>query len=258
MKTLLLTGVAVGLISLSGCAQPRESAAVSGRLDCPETKGELTRLSMAQDGQSCRYRTRDGAEVDLRLVPVEGGPRETLARLERELSGLMPTEGAAAPVADGQEFEEAAALAASTVAQAEADAGAGDQVDVRMPGAKVNANDESVSIALPGLKIDAGEDKAQVKIGPINIDASDDGATVRIYREVRMRGEALSRERRGVRATYILAGGRQPGGMSYVGLEAGGPKTGPLVVAIVASANDQKDAEMLDDIQKLVRENGGV
>lgn len=260
MKSLLMTGVAVGLLTVAGCAQPRESAAVSGRLDCPETSGELTRLSAAQDGQSCRYRTRDGAEVDLRLVPVEGGPRETLARLERELSGLAPplSDGGTPASAQTQDLQEAAALATSTIAQAEADAAGGDTVDVRMPGAKVNANDESVSIALPGLKIDAAEDKAQVKIGPINIDASDDGATVRIYREVRMRGEALSRERRGIRATYILAGGRQPGGATYVGLEAGGPKTGPLVVAIVASANDEKDAEILDDIQKLVRRNGGV
>lgn len=261
MKNLLMAGAAGALFTLAGCAQTPESAAAAGRLDCPETKGQLTRVSMAPDGQSCRYRTRDGADVDLRLVPVEGGPRATLARLESELDGLSPPGGAsvaASVAADTQDSQETAALAASAIAQAEADASGEDRVRVSGPGGRVNADNESVSISLPGLKIDAGEDEAQVKIGPINIDASDDGATVRIYREVRLRGESLSRERRGVRATYILAGGRQPGGTTYVGLEAGGPKTGPLAVAIVSSATHDKDAEILEDIQDLVRENGGV
>lgn len=260
MKTLLMAGAVSALITLAGCAQqPRDSAALSGRLDCPETKGQLTRVSQAQDGLSCRYRTRDGADVELRLVPVEGGPKATLARLEAELDSLSPPEQAAAEVAaDSEPAGDTAALAASTVAQAEADAAEGDSAQVSMPGGKIDASDESVSIALPGLKIDAGEDEAKVKIGPINIDAADDGATVRIYREVRLRGESLSRERRGIRATYILAGGRQPGGMTYVGLEAGGPKTGPLVVAIVSAASEGEEAEILEDIQDLVRENGGV
>ncbi len=261
MKTLLMASAVGALITLAGCAQqPRDSAALSGRLDCPETKGQLTRVSMAEDGQSCRYRTRDGADVELRLVPVEGGPKATLARLEAELDTLSPPEesvAAGAVPTDSASAADTADLAASTVAQAEADAG-GDSVNVSLPGGTVDAGDESVSIALPGLKIDAGEDEAQIKIGPINIDAADDGATVRIYREVRMRGESLSRERRGIRATYILAGGRQPGGTTYVGLEAGGPKTGPLTVAIVSAATDAEDAEILEDIQDLVRENGGV
>lgn len=260
MNHLLLAGAAGALITLAGCAQPGTPPVLGGRLDCPETKGQLTRLSMAEDGQSCRYRTRDGADVELRLVPVSGGPRATLARLEAELDSLAPPEGVTASAQDADVSEDTAALAARTLAQAEADASPSDEdsVQVSMPGGKVDANEESVSIALPGLKIDAAEDEAQVKIGPINIDASDDGATVRIYREVRMRGESLSRERRGVRATYILAGGRQPGGTTYVGLEAGGPKTGPLAVAIVSAATDGEDAEILDDIQDLVRENGGV
>jgi hypothetical protein len=261
MKIVLLASAVGALITLAGCAQsPRESAALSGRLDCPETRGQLTLISRAEDGRSCRYKTRDGADVELRLVPVQGGPKATLARLEAELSNLTPPENVESAVATPSQAEDVqatAALAASTVAQAEADAG-GDNVRVRMPGGKVDANDESVSIALPGLKIDASEDEAQVKIGPINIDADDDGATVRIYREVRLRGESLARERRGIRATYILAGGRQPGGTTYVGLEAGGPKTGPLTVAIVSAAHDGEDADILDDIQDLVRENGGV
>lgn len=258
MTHLLLVGAAGALVALAGCAQTQDSAVQTGRLDCPETKGQLTRVSMAQDGQSCRYRTRDGADVELRLIPVEGEPKATLARLEAELGGLAPPAAGASGVAtDVQGAQDTAALAASTVAQAEADA-SGDSVQVSVPGAKVDADDESVSIALPGLKIDAAEDQAQVRIGPINIDASDDGATVRIYREVRLRGESLSRERRGIRATYILASGDRPNGTTYVGLEAGGPKTGPLAVAIVTAATQGEDADILDDIQDLVRENGGV
>lgn len=259
MKTLLMAGAAGALLTLSGCAQPPVSAITTGRLDCPETKGQLTRVSAAEDGQSCRYRTADGADMELRLVPVEGGPKATLERLEAQLASVAATQPASATEASATaESSETAALAASTLAQAEADVAGEDAASVRAPGTKIDAGPESVNITLPGLKIDASEDQAQVKIGPINIDASEDGATVRIYREVRLRGESLSRERRGVRATYILADGRQASGATYVGLEAGGPKTGPLVVAIVSAATEGEEAEILDDIQDLVRENGGV
>ncbi|MDO8900489.1 MAG: hypothetical protein Q7V15_03960 [Phenylobacterium sp.] len=272
MKTLLMAGAAGALVALAGCAERPESAALTGRLNCPESKGELVRVSAAADGQSCRYRTKDGADVDLRLVPVEGDPQAVLARLEAELSGLLsgagPDSNHATAVTSGSLDSDVSALAAKTVAQAESDANGGsagpsERVQVNIPGAKVDAGDESVSIRLPGLSIDANEADARVKIGPVNINASDDGATVRIYREVRLRGEALSRQRRGVRATYILASSRQPQGMSYVGLEAGGPKTGPLTVAIVSATEgsrhgDKHTGDMLDEIKALVRENGGV
>ncbi|MDP1619049.1 hypothetical protein [Phenylobacterium sp.] len=264
-----LTIAAMGLVlALPACAQRPESAATTGRLNCPEQSGSLDRIEAAADGRSCRYRMADGAEVELRLIDVVGDARATLAMLETELAAALPAETAdATPSATGAEAEESAALAAQAVAEAQADAG-GDvsnsadtgsgaaRVDVG--DSRIQAQDDSVSINLPGLKIDAQNESANVRIGPVSINASDDGATVKIYREVRLKGEALVREKRGVRATYILAGEPRPHGAAYVGLEAGGPKTGPLTVAIVTSATAEADDESLKDVQKLVRENGGV
>jgi hypothetical protein len=265
-----LTIAAMGLIlALPACAQRPESAATTGRLDCPEQSGSLDRIEAAQDGRSCRYRMADGAEVELRLVDVVGDARATLAMLETELAAALPPELAhVTQSTTGAEAEESAALAAQAVAQARADAGGDaasdptdanpDAVRVGVGGHRIQAQDDAVSIDLPGLKIDAQEEKANVSIGPVSINASDDGATIKIYREVRLKGEALSREKRGVRATYILAGEPRAQGAAYVGLEAGGPKAGPLTVAIVTSAIAEADDESLDDVRKLVRENGGV
>lgn len=264
-----LTIAAMGLIlALPACAQRPESAATTGRLDCPEQSGSLDRIEAAEDGRSCRYRMADGAEVELRLVDVVGDARATLAMLEGELAAALPSELAdVAQSTTGAEAEESAALAAQAIAQARTDAG-GDvsnpadarpgAVEVDVGGHRIQAQDDSVSIDLPGLKIDAQDENANVSIGPVSINASDDGATIKIYREVRLKGEALSREKRGVRATYILAGEPRAQGAAYVGLEAGGPKTGPLTVAIVTSAIAEADDESLDDVRKLVRENGGV
>lgn len=264
-----LTIAAMGLIlALPACAQRPESAATTGRLDCPEQSGSLDRIEAAQDGRSCRYRMADGAEVELRLVDVVGDARATLAMLETELAAALPPQLAdITPSTTGAEAEESAALAAQAVEEARTDAG-GDvsnpadarpgAVDVDVGGHRIQAQDDSVSIDLPGLKIDAQEEVANVSIGPVSINASDDGATIKIYREVRLKGEALSREKRGVRATYVLAGEPRAQGAAYVGLEAGGPKAGPLTVAIVTSAVAEADDESLDDVRKLVRENGGV
>ena len=264
-----LTIAAMGLVlALPACAERPDSAATTGRLDCPEQSGSLDRIEAAQDGRSCRYRMADGAEVELRLVDVVGDAGATLAMLETELAAALPPELAEiTPSTTGEEAEESAALAAQAIAQARADAGGDasnpadarpDPVEVEVGGHRIQAQDDSVSIDLPGLKIDAQEEMANVNIGPISINASDDGATIKIYREVRLKGEALSREKRGVRATYILAGRPRAQGAAYVGLEAAGPKTGPLTVAIVTSATAEADDESLGDVRKLVRENGGV
>lgn len=264
MKTLMMLGVAGAALCLASCAQRPESAATTGRLNCPETQGQLTRISQSEDGQTCRYRIAKGGELELRLVPVDGDPKAVLARLQAELGALAPPAARTAVASENlgdPEVTVAVELANQAIAQAKTDAGDADtdaSVQMTLPVGKIDAKDEAVSINLPGVKIDANDDQAQVRIGPINIDASEDGATVKVYREVRLRGEALSRERRGIRATYILAGGRQPAGTTYVGLEAGGPKTGPLTVALVTSATQDDDAEMLEDIQDLVRDNGGV
>ena len=79
-----------------------------------------------------------------------------------------------------------------------------------------------------------------------------------MYRDVRLRGEALSREKRGMRATFIYAGDDLSGGYKYLGYEASGPKTGPIVVAVVKSTTENRHDDMYDDVKKLVRRNGGT
>jgi hypothetical protein len=74
-----------------------------------------------------------------------------------------------------------------------------------------------------------------------------------------MRGEALSREKRGLRATFMSGGKALPGGYRFVGYQAGGPKTGPLTVAVVKSRSEIDSGDQLyRDVTRLVRANGGV
>ena len=78
-------------------------------------------------------------------------------------------------------------------------------------------------------------------------------------RDVRLRGEALNPEKRGMRATFIYTGDDLGDGYRYVGYEAGGPKRGPITVAVVKSkTEDHDDNDLYGAVKKLVRRNGGV
>ena len=74
-----------------------------------------------------------------------------------------------------------------------------------------------------------------------------------------LNGEALSREKRGLRATCIYTGKDLPAGYRYVGYEAGGPKCGPLTIAKIRSKIDTESGDRINhDVRELVRRNGGV
>jgi hypothetical protein len=119
--------------------------------------------------------------------------------------------------------------------------------------------DGTAHVHLPGLHIDAEGDNAKVDIGGIHVDANEDEATVRVFSDVRLRGEAFSREKNGMRATFIAKRDNLPDGYRFVGYEASGPKSGPLTVAIVRSRNEiSHGSRMLHDLQRLVRRNGGA
>jgi hypothetical protein len=75
-------------------------------------------------------------------------------------------------------------------------------------------------------------------------------------RDVRLRGEALSPQRRGFRSTFILARDDLKDGWRSVGYEAAGPKTGPITVAVFKAREGHHDVS--DDVKRLVRRNGGV
>lgn len=267
MKTPLL--LAALALPLAACAPKTPSARAA--LDCPATQGDLTRTAVAPDGKACIYATSSGAEVTLQLVSVDGGVDATLARLEDNLLAGRGEPKAAAEAGAEAGAEALAPPSKATVSDAERAAreaaqdtrGVSVNVEVKRDGEGPAASEDAgvTRVHLPGVHIVANDetDSAKVRIGPINIDAGEDGATIRMRRDVRLRGEALNPEKRGMRATFIYAGDDLPGGYRFVGYEAGGPKRGPITVAVVKSRNEGPDGgEIYPDVKKLVRENGGV
>ncbi len=281
MKPLLLLAAA-SLLPLAACSGGAKAPRAA--LDCPAGQGELKRTAQAADGKSCTYTTAGGDEVILRLVPVTGGAYATLDKLEANLLAENEAAAKAAAAADGRAEANAAGkvetgATADTLAEArrvaeeaERDAagtdgaakksGASEGVDIRVNDEKVVVADNggATRINLPGIRIEADEndDSASIRIGPLHVNANGDEARMQIRRDVRLKGEALSREKRGIRATFII-GERSAGSGSYLGYEAGGPKTGPLTVAVIRGSGklDQGD-EIYNDVKRLVRKNGGV
>jgi hypothetical protein len=117
-------------------------------------------------------------------------------------------------------------------------------------------DDDRADITLPGVRIQATGEKANVQVGTLHVDTTDNGAVFREARDTRLQGEQLSMRRRGYRASYIVARNDLPGGLTSVGYEAGGPRTGPLTVAILKMKS--QDQIIHRDIRRLVRRNGGI
>lgn len=264
MNRLILASSCLVVLAAAAACGPRTSPMARATLDCPADEGDLTRNSVAADGKTCLYTTRDGDEVSLRLIPVSGAYQAALVPIEQELNAevLTDKEVAAAKVktadedaktakADGKGAAEAAKQAASDAlgTARDAEAAAKDASDV----------DAVTRIDLPGIHISADENggKANVDVGSIHVDAGDTGAVIRMDRPTRLRGEALSPEKRGFRATYILANDNLKNGWRAVGYEAAGPKVGPITVAVVKSRTGEHD-HILDDVKRLVRLNAGV
>lgn len=270
MKHLLLiaaSGLALTLAGCSGAAKPKALT----KLDCPATEGELTRVSAAPDGKTCAYTNANGEEVTLQIMPVKGDASQTLAALEKSLQ-IPPDAHAPAPTGAQAEADRAAAAAEAQreVDEAMADSHAaeaearGDSKTVAVKGlgrVEADADGERARVDLPGIHIDADDQDAKIQIGSIKIDTDEDQATVRWIRDVRLKGEQLSRSKNGLRATFLYTGDGLPDGYRYVGYDAGGPKSGPLAVAVIRAKSKPNGADrqaVSDDVQKLVRRNGGV
>jgi len=239
-------------------------------LDCPATQGDLTRSSIAPDGKSCVYTTRDGDDVQLRLIPVSGSYQAALAPIEQELSANLLTdkEQAQAKVKEADDQAKSAdasaksaagdAKGAAAAAKQAANDALGEAKDAESAAKDASDVDAVTRIDLPGIHINADEGgKADIDVGSIHVNAGDQGAVIRIDRPVRLRGEALSPEKRGFRATYIIANDNLKDGWRAVGYEAAGPKAGPITVAVVKSRSGEHD-HVLNDVKRLVRKNGGV
>lgn len=260
MKPLYLVAGSVLALAGAGCG-PR-TPPVRTALECPAKQGELTRTSAAPDGKTCGYVTSDGAEVTLRLVPVQGGVDGTLSAIETNLlaNREKPKADQGTNAAEDPGSKAAADRAAKEAMADAAQSASDTKVDEAGKATVVTEDDGTTRVDLPGIHIVADDknDTADVQVGPVRIDASGDGATVRIRRDVRLRGEALNPERRGVRAMFLYKGDDLPGGYRFVGYEAGGPKAGPITVATVRSKADVEGDGLYSDVKKLVRRNGGV
>jgi len=269
MKTLALAlSVSTLALAMTACA-PGKAPELRTRLDCPKTEGKLNLTGTAADGKSCTYSGPKGAEVTLKLIPVVGSADATLKAIQAELMGpVVAAPAVAATEADGtkhvdakvkitvEKSEDGKVVVNKTVE--------GDSTHIDLPGVKIDATEggatgDSAKVSLPGIHIDADDEGAEMKIGAININAEKDEVKVSSLKEVRLRGEALSRERRGIRSMFMYTGKNLPGGLRFVGYEASGPKTGPLAVAIVRSKLDSEDhGSGYDDLKRLVRRNGGA
>ena len=286
MKPLYLACASALALTAAACG-PKVPAARAA-LDCPATQGDLTRTSAAPDGKVCTYATPEGAEVTLQLVSTAGGVDTALGAIE---TTLLANRAAPTDAKDGKAPAKAdaktTASAAKAEAEAKADAGGveihvssdgtrrvdsnftvdgkdADAVNVDVKGGKTivtESADGTTRVNLPGIHIVANDadDTARVQVGPLKIDAGGEGATIRMRRDVRLRGEALNPEKRGLRASFLYTGQDLPEGYRYVGYEAGGPKRGPITVAVVRSKAERHDGdEIYGDVKKLVRRNGGV
>ena len=132
-RLILLAGAALTALSLSACEVDRKIRlspdsdtgaplkAVT-QLECPDHQGPLTRVRTSPDGLSCVYAGPKGAEVTLKVVKLgDGGANALLARLERDLSALMPqVREKIARAAAEAERESARAEAEGARAEAEA------------------------------------------------------------------------------------------------------------------------------------------
>lgn len=242
MNRIALLAASCAALALAACDHPdaarqRQVRAlkVISKLDCPETQGSLKRVSVAADGLSCAY-AADGVEVTLRLVKLVGGNAvKGLEPIESELRALMPK---SEPTADPA----MAAVGGET-------------------------GEDEVDIDVPGVRIQAGDAGARIRVAGATIDADDDGAEVRVQRNVTIDGKKVSSETRrgrhrgddGVYSRFILASDKAaPSGWSVVGYEARGPLGGPLVVATLKAKRGQDDDhDSFKDADDLVRHNVG-
>jgi len=253
---------ASGLVLGLAACHPLPQRAVT-RLDCPTSAGELTRVNAAADGRACLYRSAAGADVSLRLLPVNGDPRAALAGVEQEVRALVaaaPATEASARDARAKAAERlgvpAPSVADPAARRAMAEAAADAAEPVSDAGDADDWDGDHAEVDLPGIHVRAHGDDADVQLGPMRIVATDGDAVIRTSRDVRLRGESLSREKRGLRASFLMV---QDG--RAIGYEAAGPRAGPLTVAVLQLRGD--DDNMIDhrlrrDVRRLVRRNGGA
>ncbi len=258
-KTAILALAGAGALMLTACVPPnvrQGSPAVRmkvvDRLDCPARQGGLVRSSAAGDGKSCIYADGDEVQVQLKLIPINVDAQTTLQPIEDDLRKLAPIDE------DSDRDEDAEAsptpdrpAGAPAMPPTPPNPGRRDEVNINLPGVHIRAGDEKANIQVGGINVDADDRSAHIRGAPghhgdVSIDASDRGAIVRST----SRGPD-------VRQTLMLASDRPgPDGWRAVGYEAHGPRTGPLVVAVVQSKAHEHDT-LFEEVKALVQRNSG-
>jgi hypothetical protein len=272
MKPLLFGAAGAALLVTAAACTPSGPPVARAALDCPASEGDLSRQSVAPDGKTCDYVTRGGDQVQLRLIPVTGSYQAALVPIEQELGAEVQSDQQVAEArvkqaeADAQAAEKSAkstsadAKGAAEAAKQAANDALGEARNAEAAAKDASEADAVTHIDLPGIHItadDSGGGRANVNVGSVHVNAGDQGAEIRVDKPVRLRGEALSPEKRGFRATYILAKDNLRDGWRAVGYEAAGPKVGPITVAVVKSRSGEHD-HILNDVKRLVHRNGGV
>lgn len=295
MKTIALFAASAALIGLAACTPPADKYGHWGKqaqpmkavskLTCPDEKGRLKRTAMTPDGRSCMYSSDDGSTVELRLVEVKGDDAKgALAPIEANLRTLVPISEKHDEDA-GDEAAAASGKPASATAEATANASAAaasgpTDVSIHPAGAKLpngrsqEKDRDEVHINLPGIHIDTKDDNANVRIAGLHIDADDSdnvhvkGANGRVgvggnFTVDAHDGGAVIRSEKNdanVRATLILASDdKGPAGKKAAGYVARGPRTGPLVVAVIQVNDDDHEHHdsIFNEATRLVKLNTG-
>ncbi len=242
MNRLMLLAAGAAALTLTACHREvhvetekdlDEAMRVVEKLDCPETQGQLTRVSAEADGTACAY-TADGAEVTLQLVALDGKtPDAALAPIETGLKALIPPPAKTPQTPKAEDGGESH----------------GDRAEIQLPGLHIRADDDGANIVVGSIKVDADDDGAQVRVGDGTIvNAGDEGAEIR-----------TSHQKNGFRSTYVLAADETKNGYDVVGYEARGPSSGPLVVAVVKAKkdDDHNRHNLFEDVKDLVKLNVG-
>ena len=251
MRTLVdlrlktVAGIALAALAASAChplhLHHDRLMVVAARLDCPETDGLLTRVSAAPDGNSCIYQHRNGDDVTVTRLALNGQtPQAALAPIDADLKTLVP--------APPPPTASSGASASSEAAKAES-GDSNDNANVDVPGVHVQAHGDNADVNVMGITVHARGEKANVQIGnganSISVvgNGESEDAQVRV-------SEVNSTN---ARITYVLAGAAAgPSGYRSVGYLARGPVTGPLVVVVVKSRINHGGMQVDRDLRRLL------
>lgn len=243
-KAVLLAGLGgLAAIGLGGCFRVHHDhhlhagrpMVVGARLDCPQTQGWLTRVSMSADGGACEYRRSDGEQVTLTRLPLNGlGPQAAMAPIETSLKALLPPRNGGAP----------------SVPEPPSPPGDKDSARIDVPGVHIDAHGNKAEVRVFGMTIDADNDKADIHAGlgsdKAVVSADENGAEVR----------AADVDASNANLVLILASEKPgPSGFRAVGYMARGPVAGPLVVAQFKSIEHHSGVSDDHDIRRLLDRN---